>query len=361
MPASRSATTSPGCACGSPTTAPSRPPPRRPALPAGARPGHGIDGMRERAALHRGALQAGPAPGGGWLVTRPCCRAARAGRGGARMSISVLLADDQPLLRRGFRMILEAEPDLTVIAEAGDGAEAVEQDPPPRARRGADGHPDARHRRHRGHPAHYRGRRPDVRVLVLTTFDLDEYAFGALRAGASGFLLKDVRPAELVAAIRTVAAGDAVVSPRVTRRLLEEYAQVLPVPDQRDQAYPQLAALTEREREVLVFGRPGPVERGDRRHLVRVRGDGEVARRPDPGQAWPARPGPGGGAGLRVRAGPAGRAAASGTGARGRPRLGGGDGNRTRVQGFAGPCLSHSATPPQDASTRHTARAYGSL
>jgi len=94
---------------------------------------------------------------------------------------------------------------------------------------------------------------PRPKVLVLTTFDLDEYAFGALRAGASGFLLKDVRPAELVAAIRTVAAGDAVISPRVTRRLLEEYAQVLPLSaGQREQRYPQLSALTEREREVLI-------------------------------------------------------------------------------------------------------------
>jgi DNA-binding NarL/FixJ family response regulator len=87
---------------------------------------------------------------------------------------------------------------------------------------------------------------------VLTTFDLDEYAFGALQAGASGFLLKDVRPHELVAAVRTVASGDAVVSPRVTRRLLEEYAQQLPVADAHPlERYPQLASLTEREREVL--------------------------------------------------------------------------------------------------------------
>jgi DNA-binding NarL/FixJ family response regulator len=93
---------------------------------------------------------------------------------------------------------------------------------------------------------------PGVRVLVLTTFDLDEYAFGALQAGASGFLLKDVRPHELVAAVRTVASGDAVVSPRVTRRLLEEYARQLPVADaDRADRYPQLASLTEREREVL--------------------------------------------------------------------------------------------------------------
>jgi DNA-binding NarL/FixJ family response regulator len=165
--------------------------------------------------------------------------------------ISVLLADDQPLLRRGFRMILEAEDGLTVAGEAGDGAEAIDL-----ARRckpdvvlmdirmpGTDGIEATRL---------ITAAEPGVRVLVLTTFDVDEYAFGALRAGASGFLLKDVRPGELVAAVRTVASGDAVVSPRVTRRLLEEYAQVLPVSGtQQASRYPQLSALTEREREVL--------------------------------------------------------------------------------------------------------------
>jgi DNA-binding NarL/FixJ family response regulator len=168
------------------------------------------------------------------------------------MTISVLLADDQSLLRRGFRMILEAEGDLSVAAEAGTGEEAVEA-----ARRhtpdvvlmdirmpGTDGIEATRQIVAAGSRA---------RVLVLTTFDLDEYAFGALRAGASGFLLKDVRPAELVAAIRTVAAGDAVVAPRVTRRLLEEYARSLPLTAaQRAQRYPRLGDLTEREREVLV-------------------------------------------------------------------------------------------------------------
>jgi DNA-binding NarL/FixJ family response regulator len=149
-------------------------------------------------------------------------------------------------------MILEAEEDLTVTAEAGNGEEAVDL-----ARRdqpdvvlmdirmpGMDGIEATRR---------ITAADPDVRVLILTTFDLDEYAFGALRAGASGFLLKDVRPGEVVAAIRTVASGDAVVSPRVTRRLLEEYSQVLPVsgalPAER---YPELATLTEREREVLI-------------------------------------------------------------------------------------------------------------
>jgi DNA-binding NarL/FixJ family response regulator len=168
------------------------------------------------------------------------------------VSISVLLADDQPLLRRGFRMILEAEGDLVIAAEAGNGEEAVAL-----AQRhapdvvlmdirmpGTDGIEATRRIIAAG------GR---VRVLVLTTFDLDEYAFGALRAGASGFLLKDVRPAELVTAIRTVASGDAVISPRVTRRLLEEYAQVLPLSaSQQAERYPQLTALTEREREVLI-------------------------------------------------------------------------------------------------------------
>jgi DNA-binding NarL/FixJ family response regulator len=168
------------------------------------------------------------------------------------MSISVLLADDQPLLRRGFRMILEAEGDLIVAAEAADGEQAVDL-----ARRHA---PDVvlmdiRMPGLDGIQATQRIAAADthVRVLVLTTFDLDEYAFGALRAGASGFLLKDVRPAELVAAIRTVAAGDAVISPRVTRRLLEEYTRVLPLSaNQTQERYPQLSTLTEREREVLI-------------------------------------------------------------------------------------------------------------
>jgi DNA-binding NarL/FixJ family response regulator len=166
------------------------------------------------------------------------------------VSISVLLADDQPLLRRGFRMILEAEGDITVVAEAGNGEEAVDL----ARRHGPDVVlMDIRMPGTDGIEATRRIAAADarVRVLILTTFDLDEYAFGALRAGASGFLLKDVRPVELVAAIRTVAAGDAVIAPRVTRRLLEEYAQVLPVSG-LSQRYPQLSALTEREREVLV-------------------------------------------------------------------------------------------------------------
>jgi DNA-binding NarL/FixJ family response regulator len=168
------------------------------------------------------------------------------------VSISVLLADDQALLRRGFRMILEAEGDFEIAGEAEDGASAITL---ARLVRPSVVLMDIRMPNTDGIEATRQiiAADPAVRVLVLTTFDLDDYAFGALRAGASGFLLKDVRPAELVTAIRTVASGDAVVSPRVTRRLLEEYASVLPVSsEQRAARFRQLGTLTEREKETLL-------------------------------------------------------------------------------------------------------------
>jgi len=204
--------------------------------------------MRERVALHHGVLLAGPALDGGWTVA---AHVADVTVDGARMTISVLLVDDQPLLRSGFRMILEAEGDLVVVAEAGDGDEA--------ATLAQVSSPDVvlmdiRMPNVDGIEATRRIVAADskVRVLALTTFDLDEYAFGALQAGASGFLLKDVRPGELVAAVRTVAAGDAVVSPRVTRRLLDEYARVGSGPRQpRFDPCPGLSTLTDREREVF--------------------------------------------------------------------------------------------------------------
>jgi DNA-binding NarL/FixJ family response regulator len=168
------------------------------------------------------------------------------------VTIRILLVDDQALLRRGFRMILEAEEGLEVVGEAADGDEAVEL----AARLSPDiALMDIRMPGTDGIVATGRivAGNPETRVLVLTTFDLDEYAFGALRAGASAFLLKDVRPSDLVAAVRTVASGDAVVSPRVTRRMLEEYAQILPLTEeQRAERFPKLSTLTQREREVLV-------------------------------------------------------------------------------------------------------------
>jgi DNA-binding NarL/FixJ family response regulator len=170
------------------------------------------------------------------------------------VTIRVLLVDDQPLLRMGFGMILNAQPDIAVVGEASDGAEAVRaaQELTPDVilmdvrMPGVDGVEATR----RIVDAAGDG---GTRVIILTTFDLDDYAFAGLRAGASGFLLKDVPPEELTAAIRAVASGDAVVSPRITRKLLDRYADRLP--DPRDDAVPpsaDLARLTDREHEVLL-------------------------------------------------------------------------------------------------------------
>jgi DNA-binding NarL/FixJ family response regulator len=166
------------------------------------------------------------------------------------VTIRVLLVDDQPLLRTGFRMILSAEPDLTIVGEAADGASGVEA-----ARRlapdvvlmdirmpGMDG---IQATRALAGP----GVEDPKKVLILTTFGLDEYVVEALRAGASGFLLKDVPPEDLVDAIRIVAAGDALLAPSITRRLLDRVASRLP--RATENTIPALAELTDREMEVL--------------------------------------------------------------------------------------------------------------
>ncbi|KGM08964.1 response regulator transcription factor [Cellulomonas bogoriensis] len=181
--------------------------------------------------------------------------------------IRVLLVDDQALMRMGFRLVLEAEDDLEVVGEAGDGGTAVDQ---VRALAPDVVLMDVRMPGTNGIDAtrQITAAHPGTRVLILTTFDLDEYAFAALRAGASGFMLKDARPTELVAAVRAVASGDAVVSPRVTRRMLEMFAGALPRPaaPPADDQDPRLASLTPREREVLV-------------HVAEGASNGEIASR----------------------------------------------------------------------------------
>jgi DNA-binding NarL/FixJ family response regulator len=158
--------------------------------------------------------------------------------------LRVVIADDQPLMRAGFKAVLEATGSIEVVAEAGDGAEAIVL---AEAQRPDVVLMDIRMPVLDGIEA--TRRLPRQRVLILTTFGLDEYIVEALRAGASGFLLKDARPQELVGAVRAVAAGDAVLSAAVTRRLLDQVAHRLPAPVPR--APDTLAALTEREQEVL--------------------------------------------------------------------------------------------------------------
>ncbi|GAA4880469.1 response regulator transcription factor [Serinicoccus chungangensis] len=175
-------------------------------------------------------------------------------------SIRLFLVDDQELVRAGFRMVLDAQDDMTVVGEAGDGAAALDAI--------AQTRPDVvlmdiRMPRMDGVETTRRllrdpGGTEPPKVLVLTTFDLDEYVFAALRAGASGFLLKDAGPAELLTAIRAVHGGDAAMAPSTTRRLLERFVPDLPdagaestTAARRRAAVSRLDPLTEREREVL--------------------------------------------------------------------------------------------------------------
>ena len=166
--------------------------------------------------------------------------------------IRVLLVDDQSLVRMGFRMILEAEADITVVGEAGDGAAAVSMTAALRPdvvlmdvrMPGVDGIDATAAITAAGGPA---------RVLILTTYDLDRYVYAGLRAGASGFLLKDVPPADLLAAIRTVADGAAVLAPSTTRRLIDRFVPLLPDPERTTRRDNMLGAFTDREREVFLL------------------------------------------------------------------------------------------------------------
>ena len=161
------------------------------------------------------------------------------------MSIRVLVADDQSMIRAGFRMLLAGEPDIEVVAEAENGLEAV--------RKAARFDPtvvlmDIRMPELDGLEATRRiiAADPGARILVLTTFDLDEYVYEALRAGASGFVLKDDPPEQLIAAVRTMAAGDALLSPAVTKRVIRQFTRT-----QRPSPPPALDELTARERDIF--------------------------------------------------------------------------------------------------------------
>ncbi len=166
------------------------------------------------------------------------------------MSVRLLIADDQPVFRRGFRALLEDEPDIEVVGEAEDGARAVSL---ARQRRADLVLMDIRMPRMDGLEATRRLAGPGVEdpidVLVLTTFDIDEYVFGALAAGASGFLLKDAEPDAIFAAIRTVHRGHGLIAPEVTRRLIARFAAISPTAERSR----LLKTLSAREREVLVL------------------------------------------------------------------------------------------------------------
>ena len=216
--------------------------------------GHGLVGMRERVRMYGGELHAGRRRGGGFEVrvrvpARGRGSSGADGRSAGMSTVRVLIADDQALVRAGFKMILDAEDDLDVIGEAADGLEAVEL-----ARRLK---PDVvlmdiRMPQLDGIEATRRvvalGGDAPVRVLMLTTFDLNEYVYEALRAGASGFLLKDVPPEQLAAGIRVVAQGEALLAPSITKRLIQEFASAAPAAATPPKG---LDELTARELEVF--------------------------------------------------------------------------------------------------------------
>ena len=216
--------------------------------------------------------------------------------------IRLVVADDQGMIRAGFRSLLDAEPDLEVVGEAANGVEALDvvRDLQPDVTLmdirmpELDGISATRQLVAEG---------AATRVLVLTTFDLDEYVFEALRAGASGFMLKDAPADELAAAIRVVAAGESLLAPSITRRVIDAF--VGRAPSRPAHAVPdaQLGRLTPRELEVLGLMARGKLQRGDLLGALRLRGDHQDPRQQRAGQARAQGPGPGGDLRLRARRG----------------------------------------------------------
>ena len=204
------------------------------------------------------------------------------------MTIRVLVADDQSMVRAGFRMLLGGEEDMEVVAEASNGLEAVDK--------AGRFHPgiilmDIRMPELDGLQATRRilATDPATRILILTTFDLDEYVFEALRAGASGFVLKDDSPEQLIAAVRTVAAGEALLSPAITKRVIQKFAGM-----QRPAAPKELERAERARAGRLPPDDQRPVQRGDRQGALHQRDDREDARHAHPPEAESPRPRPGG-------------------------------------------------------------------